>query len=316
MKSEKCLRCKKLVPAYALVVNISLVFFKGILGFISGSVALMADAFHSLADALCTIVTIVSLKMSAHPEDKEHPYGHGKIQYFSSAIVGFTLLTGALFLFYESFLKIIEGNIKAPGSIAILGAVISICLNEMMFRFQNCAAKEFNSPALKANAYDNRADAISSTAVLGGIVGSLAGYPVLDQFAAMFVALMVARIGLGLLSESSKGLMDTSLDIDTLKGIYKRAVNVENVKGISYLRGHSLGEKHRVDIEIEVDREIPVSQSDIIAMNVKESISRETEHIGEIMVFIMPEKVVELTTKKPSLLKKLLQGRWKSSLAS
>ena len=316
MKTEQCLGCKKLVPVYALGANISLVFFKGVLGFISGSAALMADTFHSLADAICTIVTIVSLKISAQPEDKEHPYGHGKIQYFSSAIVGFTLLAGALFLFYESFLNILQGNIKVPGSIAILGAVISICLNEMMFRLQSCAATEFNSPALKANAYDNRSDAISSTGVLGGIVGSLLGFPVLDQLAAMFVSIMIARIGIGLLNESSKGLMDTSLDIDTLKGIYKRAINIENVKGISYLRGHSLGEKLRVDIEIEVDRETPVSQSDITALNVKESISRELEHIGEVMVYVRPEKVEELITKKPSLLKKLVQGRWKSSLAS
>lgn len=173
MKSDECLKCRDIVPRYAFGVNLGLAIYKGMLGVISGSAALVADALHSLADVVCTVVTIISLKISAQPADDDHHYGHGKIQFVSSAIVGTVLFTGAVLLFFEAVLKVLEGNAEAPASIAVMGALVSITINELMYRYQSCVGKELNSPALKANAWDNRSDALSSVGVLFGIIGAL-----------------------------------------------------------------------------------------------------------------------------------------------
>ncbi|MBT3921397.1 MAG: magnetosome biogenesis CDF transporter MamB [Nitrospina sp.] len=295
----ECSECKDRAPFYSFLANLSLAIYKGFLGVISGSAALMADALHSLADVVCSLVTMVCMKISAKEENETYQYGYGKIQYFSMAIVGIILFLGALVLFFKSAALIFKGTATPPHAIAVWGALLSIVINEVMYRYQMCVSKENNSPALKADALDNRSDAMSSVGVFFGIIGAVAGFPVLDPLAAMFVAFLVLKIGVELVSDALKGLLDGSIEIKDLKKIYQAAQEVKGVRSISYARGRFMGEKSWVDIEIEVSNHLEVEKADKIANEVRLAIEEVIDHIGEVTVFCKPisgkEKFFSLT---------------------
>ncbi len=211
MKHEYCSVCRDEVVWWALIVNVAQMTYKGLLGMMTGSAALIADAMHSGADVVASSVTMASLKISNKPADESHPYGYGNIQFISSSIVGLILIIGAIYLIYQSSMSIINGDISTPSVVAVLGAAVSALTNELMYRYQSCVGTENNSPAIMANAWDNRSDAISSLAVLVGIVIAVMGFPMADNLAAIAVGLLVIRIGVELNTEAISGLMDSSI---------------------------------------------------------------------------------------------------------
>jgi cation diffusion facilitator family transporter len=288
MKFHHCSACKTEVTWYSILVTIFLVIFKGVLGALSGSAALVADSFHSSADVIASSVTMVSLRISNQPPDEQHTYGHGKIQFISSAIVGMILLTGAIFILIGAVKSLIHGHFVAPERIALLGAGVSILCNEFMFRYQSCVGKENNSPAIMANAWDNRSDAYSSMAVLIGIAFATFGYPIADSLAALGVSLMVIRIGMELINDSIDGLMDASPEMDDLQGIYRATRKVAGILGISYMRARTTGEDLHVEINIEVDEALKVYEGDLIVEVLKQKISQELDHVGTVQVFLTP----------------------------
>nr|CAM74014.1 Cation efflux protein [Magnetospirillum gryphiswaldense MSR-1] len=126
MKFENCRDCREEVVWWAFTADICMTLFKGILGLMSGSVALVADSLHSGADVVASGVTQLSLKISNKPADERYPFGYGNIQYISSAIVGSLLLIGASFLMYGSVVKLISGTYEAPSIFAALGASVTV----------------------------------------------------------------------------------------------------------------------------------------------------------------------------------------------
>jgi cation diffusion facilitator family transporter len=300
MKFEHCKECRDEVVWWAFFVNIAQMTYKGLLGIMTGSAALIADAMHSGADVVASSVTMASLKISAKPADERHPYGYGNIQFISSSIVGLILILGAIYLIYESFMAILAGEISAPNVAAVLGAALSALTNELMYRYQSCVATENNSPAIMANAWDNRSDALSSVAVLVGILIAVMGFPIADNLAAIAVGFMVIRIGVELNTDAISGLMDTSIEIEDLKEVYDLVNEIEGVEGIAYLRGRNVGEDLHVEINIKVNRNLSVAESDDITDRITEKIEYEVGHVKDVLVLMTPVEVVG--KKKPSVI--------------
>ncbi|MBF0470161.1 MAG: magnetosome biogenesis CDF transporter MamB [Gammaproteobacteria bacterium] len=292
MKFEHCRSCRDEVVWWAFFVNIAQMTYKGLLGTMTGSAALIADSMHSGADVVASSVTMLSLKISAKPADSKHPYGYGNIQFISSAIVGLILIMGALYLIYESVLSIVNGDISAPNVAAVLGAGLSALTNELMYRYQSCVGKENNSPAILANAWDNRSDALSSVAVLVGIVIAVLGFPIADNLAAIAVGFLVIRIGVELNSDAITGLMDSSIEIDDLKAVYDIVNEIEGIEGIAYLRGRNVGEELHIEINVKVNRHLSVREGDRIVEWIEEKVRYDLSHVKEIRVLLTPVEVV------------------------
>ncbi len=288
MKSEACKACRDEVIWWAFFVNIGQTTYKGLLGAFSGSAALVADSMHSGADVVASAVTMASVKLSARESNEEYPYGHGNIQFISSSIVGLILFFGALFLMYESVMKIMDGDIAAPSIVAVLGAGVSVITNELMYRYQSCVGKENNSPAIIANAWDNRSDALSSLAVLFGIVMAVIGFPIADNLAAIGVAFLVAKIGIELNVDAVAGLMDSSVEMDVLKDVYNIARETPRVEGVHYLRGRNVGEEVHLEVSICVDGALKVYESDYVAEAVKRKIMSSVDHARDVRVLVTP----------------------------
>ena len=240
---------------------------------------------------VASAVTIFCVKMSDKPADEKYPFGYGNIQYISSAIVGLILLLGAVVLMYESVLKILSGNLEAPSIIAAVGAAVTVCTNELMYRYQICVGNENNSPAIIANAWDNRSDAMSSVAVLVGVVASVLGFPIADTLAAIGVSLLVGKIGVELIGEAIKGLMDSSVDVEILEAAWQITMDTPNVHSIYFMRGRNVGEEVHLDIRLRVNPGMKIKESTALAEDVKARIQQEITHARDIRLFVSPAPV-------------------------
>lgn len=292
MKTEYCRPCRDEVVWWAFYVNIGQMIYKGLLGTMTGSAALIADSMHSGADVVASGVTMMSLKISSKPADDKYPYGYGNIQFISSAIVGTILILGAIYLIYESVMGIIRGDISAPNMAALFGAALSALANELMYRYQSCVGTENNSPAIMANAWDNRSDALSSVGVLIGILIAVMGFPIADNIAAVLVGLMVIRIGVELNTDAISGLMDSSMEMEDLKIVYDLVDDVDGVEGIAYLRGRNVGEDLHIEVNVKVNKDLSVRECDRISDWIKERIEYELIHANHIRVLFTPVHVV------------------------
>ncbi|MBF0240553.1 MAG: cation transporter, partial [SAR324 cluster bacterium] len=207
MRFEACKQCRTEQGIHSFLVNLFMALFKGVLGVLTGSAALVADGLHSSADVIATSVTMVSVWISGKPASKSYAYGYGNIQFISAAIVGMILLLGALYLFVNATINIVSGLIESPNMLAVIGAIVSITMNQLLFHYQKCVGQENNSPAIMSNAWDNRSDALSSAAVLFGIIVAVLGFPIADPLAAIAVSLVIVKIAVELLIDAVNGLM-------------------------------------------------------------------------------------------------------------
>lgn len=286
MKSDvECGRCADRAAWLCLVGNILGCVLKAAIGMISGSLALVADAIHSGADVLVSIVTLCAVYLGKRPADKCHPYGHGKSEFISGAFVGLVLFVGSACIIVSALEHLLSKiTFQPPHFIALPAAAISIVLNEMMFRYTHCAARRVNSAGLEALAWDNRSDAISSTPVFLGILGAQFGFPLLDPLAALLVGILVGKIGWEILAKNLGGLMDRPLHDEEMTCIKKVVLAVSGVQGISGLKTRSMGRDHFVDLEILVDAQTTVEKGNSIAGRVRSALRRKMSHMGNITI--------------------------------
>ena len=285
----------EMVTFYCIVGNLLLSILKALAGFLGGSKAMIADAFHSASDTVATIVVYFSLKISRKPADSSHPYGHGKVEPIASAYVGITLLIAAGLIMRDIIITVIENDIKAPSLIALVAAIGSIVIKEIMFRVTIKTGKAINSEAMIANAWDHRSDAYSSVGVFFGILGSILGarfgiiwLKYLDPLAGAVVAVLIIKIAMAIIIKAFSSLMDTSISEATIKEITALARQVSGVKGISWVRGRTVGSDIQLDIAIQVDSSLNVKEGHDIASLLKTTLKSNIPHVEDVLVHINP----------------------------
>ncbi|MBF0438063.1 MAG: cation transporter [Magnetococcales bacterium] len=288
MKFAQCKTCQSNTMWFVFFGNAFIMTYLYLLGLITGSAALKADAIHASADVLSTIITMLSIKFSNKPADELHAYGYGKIQYISSMLTGLLLLSASIMIFTNAFKTMLSGQIAPPNPIALFGAAVAIFINEVMYRNQVCLATQISSPAVMANAWDNRSDAISSVGVLIGVSFAVFGFPLADPLTAVCVSLVILKIAYSLNVEGLKGLLDTTADTDTLKLIYQVTRKTPGVLGISYVRARAMGESLHVEISIHVDAKLLVYEADIIVELLRDSIKKNIDSASEISIYSSP----------------------------
>ena len=282
---EVCKKCADRAMWVCLAGNVFLCVFKGIIGVISGSLAVIADAAHSGADVLVSIVAIITVYLARKPPDKTHPYGHGKTEFIGGAFVGVVLLVGSACIVVYSVGHLLQkGTFGRPHFIALAAAAISILTNELLFRWTICAGKRVNSAAIEAEAWDNRSDAYSSIPVFFGVLGAQFGFRSLDPLAALFVGILVGKIAFELLSKNLHGLMDVPLHSNEIKRIKEVVVATEGVKDMGYLRTRGMGRHYMADMQILVNPKTTVEKSNTIASEVRSVLRREIKHLEDITI--------------------------------
>jgi cation diffusion facilitator family transporter len=273
MKYRACRKCADSVGAVNVVGNILMILIKGYMGVVGQSRGLIADAVHSCADLLATLVMIIGLKLSDREEDADYPYGYGKIEYIVSIIIYLFLMVIAIFIIYEGIVSIVQGRKVIICWSAAWGAIIAIVINELMFRQSVCAGKQINSPSMVAKAWESRSDVYASIAVLIGIIGAKLGFHFMDPLAAAVVGVIIIKICIEYIKESSLNLLDKAPEEEILVNAKKALSTVETVRGIKNIFARELGQYMEFETELYVSAETSVSQCETVKKDVKQAIA-------------------------------------------
>ena len=271
-------------------VNIFQALIKIGFGILGQSAALVADGIHSLSDLLSDLLVITAVKLGSREADHDHPYGHRRFETIATVILGGSLITigGAIAWTVMERMAHPE-HLPVPNSLSLGVAALSILINEWLYQYTKRIAKTTRSKLLLANALHQRSDAISSLVVLFGIGAVMLGYPLADAVAAIVVALMVAKIGLNLMLESIKELVDTSLPPKLVAEIRAAIHEIDGVEGIHLLRTRQMGEDALIDAHIVVDPRITVSEGHMISDIVRDDLIRRFDDVMDVLVHVDPE---------------------------
>jgi len=288
--ADEIARLKSRVTFVGAWVNVFLTLIKITIGIVGQSTALIADGIHSFSDLASDLLVLIAIKLGAREADYEHPYGHKRFETLATVILGLGLIIIAGGIAWDGSQRLLNPETLAMPNPDTLGiAAISILANEWLYHYTKRIGIATRSKLLLANAWHHRSDAISSVIVLLGIVAVLMGYPFADSIAAVIVALMVGKIGLNLVLESIKELVDTALSEKMVQEIRREIKMTEGVQGIHLLRTRQMGEDAYIDAHIVVDAKISVSEGHIIGDKVRENLMRKFEDIVDVLVHVDPE---------------------------
>ena len=277
------------VTLKAIGWNIFLAFIKIIAGILGKSSVMIADGLHSASDIITSMGVLIGNYISSKPFDKEHNYGHEKAETLVSFLLSIILVGVALSIGYEASKSLfnIEG-IAIPTLLPLVVSIISILIKEYQYRINIRIAKKINSPALKADAWHHRSDALSSIAAFVGIGGAMLGFKILEPLASIVVALFVCKVGYDILKNAVNELMDVSIDETYENEIKKIAQLTEGVMNLGSLRTRKHGASAYVDLVICVDGKLTVTSGHDIATNLEKKIQNDINIVKGITVHVEP----------------------------
>jgi len=287
MKHATCEKCARSVGKVNVVGNILMILIKGYLGVVGGSKGLIADAIHSSADLLATIIMIIGLGISGKEKNKQYPYGFGKAEYLVAVVIYLFLFVIGSYILFDGIKAIIEGRNVVPCLSAAWGAIFSIAINELMFRQSVCAGSQINSPSIVAKAWESRSDVLSSIAVLIGIIGAKMGLHFMDPLAAIAVGVIIIRICILQVKGAMLNLMDKEPE-QALEGVKKALIGVNNVTEIKGIKAREIGQNMEVEISLDVPKDITVSQGEKIKSEVKKVLRKAFDRKSTVNVRLFP----------------------------
>ena len=290
VSTENALAMK--VSGVSIAVNLLLSVFKLIAGILAHSGAMISDAVHSASDVGSTFIVMIGVTLSGKKSDKEHQYGHERMECVSSIILSGLLLATGLGIGLggvENIVKSSHGEaIVIPGMLALVAAVVSIVVKEWMFWYTRGAAKKINSGALMADAWHHRSDAMSSVGAFVGIFGARMGFPILDPLASVVIGLLIVKASVDIFRDAIDKMVDRSCDEKTEKEMRETILKVDGVKRIDLLQTRLFGSKMYVDIEIAADGAQTLDAAHEIAEKVHHAIEETFTEVKHCMVHVNP----------------------------
>ena len=269
-------------------VNVCLSTAQISVGLLAKSQGLIADGIHSLSDLVADFVVLFASHHSRKGADADHHYGHQRFENAASLILGLLLLAVGCGMVYGAVLKLESPDtIASVDSIALWMVAAALCAKELLFRYMLAIAKRIKSSMLVANAWHARSDAASSFVVGIGIVGNLAGYPMLDPLAALVVGLMIAKMGWEFAWDALHDLMDRAADEVETSAIRATLLETPGVSGVHDLHTRKMGDMIVADVHLEVDATLTVEAGHDIAVEARRRVL-ERHRVLNLMTHIDP----------------------------
>ena len=278
------------------VGNFILLLFKFFAGIWGHSSAMLADAVHSLSDFVTDVVVIVFVNISSKPKDDGHDYGHGKYETLATSIIGLALLTVGVSLFWDSLHKVFDywvlsEPLDSPGWIALMAALVSILIKEILFQVTYRVGKRQNSQAVIANAWHHRSDALSSIGTTLGIGGAILLGPawhVLDPLAAMVVSVFIIKVSLELMIPAINDLLEQSLPKEIENEILTIISENPEVKEPHNLRTRRIGNDFAIEVHIRVDGEMNVRQAHALTKEIESKLYQKYGNTTHVVIHVEP----------------------------
>ncbi len=272
----------------SIAVNGSLFAVKAGIAVITGSLALLADAIHTLSDITTSIILLISLRIAAKPGDYKHPFGHGRAEYVATILIA-TLLAVAGFEMGKYSVERILQPVAIQASWTIISVVLlTIVVKEALARFVMRLSRQAGLPILEADAWHHRADAISSALVVIAMIFARFDYHYLDGWMGLIISLFIFYTAYRISKESMDDLIGTKADNKLLTDVENIALNVEGVQGIHDVVVHSYGHQKIISLHIEVDEDLSLWAAHQISENVDRALKDRlgvyaTVHVDPVM---------------------------------
>ncbi len=278
----------------SVAVNVVFTTIQITVGVMAKSQALVADGIHSLSDLVADFVVLFANHHSKKDADEDHPYGHQRFETAASLVLGVLLLVVGVGMLWSAVRKL-ESPETVPQVhvIALWVAGVALVSKELLFRYMLAVAKQVKSGMLVANAWHARSDAASSLVVGLGIVGNLAGYPILDPIAALIVGFMVAKMGWGFGWDALHDLMDRAVDEQEVQAIRQTLAETPGISGVHDVRTRKMGDMIVVDAHLEVDASITVEEGHDIAVVARQRVMQR-HRVLNLMTHVDPWKRPDL----------------------
>ncbi len=273
----------------AISGNILLTIFNFIVGTLSGSTALVAEAAHTLSDVITSILAFVGFKIGMKPADREHQYGHGRAEPIVGLVIVVFLVVVAYEILSDAYIKILmNGSLHAPDWTAAGMAVIGMVVNYAMTTYLIRSGTKINSPAIIADGQHQKVDIFSCGAVLVGVIGAQLGFTLLDPMVAIFIAIMVFRTAFILARDNINTIMGKLPSEEILEEIRTAAMSVEEVKGVHSLRVNNMGPYASAELHIELDGDLRLRESHEISHKVEKKVINDVNSIKMVIVHTCP----------------------------
>lgn len=279
------------VSMVSIAVNLLLSLGKLAAGLIAHSGAMVSDAVHSASDIFSTVVVVIGVKLSGKAADREHPFGHERLECVAAIVLAVILLITGLFIGLAGARRVLDSQSEAlpmPGLLALVAALVSIAVKEGMFWYTRGYARRLGSSALMADAWHHRSDALSSIGALVGIAGARMGLTVLDPLASVVICAFIAKAAFDIFRDAVNKMVDHSADAATEAAIRACVAEHAEVKRIDLLRTREFGNKLYIDLEIAMDEHLTLAQAHAIAEDVHDDVERAFPQVKHIMIHVNP----------------------------
>ena len=282
------------VTYLGIFINIGLAFVKLVVGTIAGSMALFADGVHSFSDVATDIVVLLGVRFGSKEPDTKHPYGHGRIETFSTVVVAVILVVVGGLMIYKASMSIarVRGGAEQEcviSALVVWVAILSVVLKEGLYWITRIVAVRSHSTALYANAWHHRSDALSSVAVLIGFASIKMGYAYGDQVAAIAVGLMIILVGAKIVGKCFDELTERAVDGDTFKQITQIIESDGNIRKWHKLRTRNVGREIFIDLHILVDPGLNIVEAHDIAEELEVAMHEKIVRPVNITVHVEPD---------------------------
>ena len=259
----------------SIFINLFLGIIKIVIALIYGSISLMADAIHTLSDMATSIIIIIGFKISKKPGDKEHPFGHGRMEQIATLIVAVLLGVSAIELIQHSVQRLLSPQPVFMDWMPIIIIFITVFFKEWLGQFSNFLGKKIGSLALEADAWHHRSDAISSLLVVIALIASKYGFIYFDGIVGLLIGVYIIYLGWDIAKKSIDQLLGESANESLINEIKNIVLNEKHVKNIHDLIVHQYGEQKLLSLHMEIPANLTLSEAHTIADNVENTIEKK-----------------------------------------
>lgn len=283
----------KKTMVWTMGLNAFLLVMKIIAGIFGKSTAIISDAVNSGGDVATAFFVMIAGKYSRKDVDNDHQYGHEKYESMVSVFLGVALILSAIEIAKVAIKTIydyvrFDVPIEKPTYIALIAAVLTIVIKEMMYRFTIRNAIKANAPSLKAMAWDHRGDQLSALGVVIGVGGSMLGVVVLEPVASLVICTFILILAFRIIKTGVSQVVDQAADNDTVDQIKKIINQQDGILCLDDLKTRIFGAKLYVDIEISLDPNMTLVQSHSIAEKLHDDIEKQIQNVKHCMVHVNP----------------------------
>jgi len=288
-KQQSASRQLRLVTYLSIVANVFLISGKFIVGLITGSLSILADAIHSVSDMLTDIAVLLGLHFGSKKPDLGHPYGHGKLETLAAIVIALGLFGVGLGMIYYAAFDITKDHVTHPRNMVLVAAAGAIAIKEVVYRVTKAVAIKYHCPAALANAWHDRADALSSVAVIVGVVAQKFGFGHGDQVAAIGIGVMVVIVATKLIMDCMGELIEKAVDQATIEQIKDIIKSNGQIRQYHRLRTRTIGREVFLDLHILVDPELSIAAAHEIAENLENALREQIPRPVNIIVHVEPD---------------------------